>query len=82
LANIGEQDLTCHVVWDRLESIMAAQGFAPARTERQEAFLVRHAAPVFERWVAAGDPEAVGILKALTHPAHFGGKFQVLWGRR
>ncbi len=82
LANVGEQDLTCHVVWDRLEVIMTAQGFKPARTERQEAFLVRHAAPVFERWVAAGDPEAVGILKALTHPAHFGGKFQVLWGRR
>lgn len=82
LAHVGEQDLTCHVVWDRLESVMREQGFAPARTERQEAFLIRHAAPVVERWVASGDAEAVGILKALTHPAHFGGKFQVLWGRR
>lgn len=82
LADIGEQDLTCHVAWDRLESVMRAAGFAPARTERQEAFLVRHAAPALERLVAAGNLEAVGALKALTHPAHFGGKFQVLWGRR
>ena len=82
LADPGEQDLTCHVAWDRLESVMRAAGFAPARTERQEAFLVRHAAPALERLVAAGNLEAVGALKALTHPAHFGGKFQVLWGRR
>lgn len=82
LANLGEQDLTCHVAWDRLEAVMRQSGFAPAKTERQEAFLVRHAAPALERIVASGTPEAIGILKALTHPAHFGGKFQVLWGRR
>jgi SAM-dependent MidA family methyltransferase len=82
LADPGQQDLTCHVAWDRLAAVMAAAGFAPAKVERQEAFLVRHAAPALERLVAAGNLESVGVLKALTHPAHFGGKFQVLWGRR
>lgn len=82
LTHLGEQDLTCHVAWDRLAAVMAAAGFAPAKVERQEAFLVRHAAPALERLVAAGNLESVGFLKALTHPAHFGGKFQVLWGRR
>lgn len=82
LTRLGEQDLTCHVAWDRLAAVMAAAGFAPAKVERQEAFLVRHAAPALERLVAAGNLESVGVLKALTHPAHFGGKFQVLWGRR
>jgi SAM-dependent MidA family methyltransferase len=82
LAHPGEQDLTCHVAWDRLAAVMASAGFAPAKVERQEAFLVRHAAPALERLVAAGSLESVGVLKALTHPAHFGGKFQVLWGRR
>lgn len=82
LAHLGEQDLTCHVAWDRLETVMRQADFAPAKTERQEAFFVRHAAPALERIVASGTPEAVGVLKALTHPAHFGGKFQVLWGKR
>lgn len=82
LAHPGEQDLTCHVAWDRLAAVMAAAGFSPAKVERQEAFLVRHAAPALERLVHAGNLESVGVLKALTHPAHFGGKFQVLWGRR
>jgi SAM-dependent MidA family methyltransferase len=82
LASPGEQDLTCHVAWDRLAAVMAAAGFAPAKVERQEAFLVRHAGPALERLVASGNLDAVGVVKALTHPAHFGGKFQVLWGRR
>lgn len=82
LAQPGEQDLTCHVAWDRLEAVMRAAGFHPAKVERQEAFLVRHAAPALERLVSAGNLDSVGVLKALTHPAHFGGKFQVLWGRR
>ena len=53
-----------------------------SKVDRQEAFLVRHAGPALERLVASGDLSSVGVLKALTHPAHFGGKFQVLWGRR
>jgi SAM-dependent MidA family methyltransferase len=82
LANFGEQDLTCHVLWDRMESVLKLANFTEVKVERQEAFLVRHAADALERIVAAGTPESVGVLKALTHPAHFGGKFQVLSSRR
>jgi SAM-dependent MidA family methyltransferase len=82
LENLGSQDLTCHVLWDRLEPVLAAAGFRNVRLERQEAFFVRHAAGEMERIATSGDHEATGRLRALTHPAHFGMKFQVLHGIR
>ncbi|MEY3492293.1 MAG: hypothetical protein RL309_1421, partial [Verrucomicrobiota bacterium] len=82
LENLGSQDLTCHVLWDRLEPILVAQGFRSVRLERQEAFFVKHAGSAMERIMTSGDNEATGRLRALTHPAHFGAKFQVLSGIR
>ena len=82
LANLGSQDLTCHVLWDRIEPILAEAGFRGVRLERQEAFFVKHAAAEMERIATSGDQEAAGRLRALTHPAHFGAKFQVLHGVR
>jgi len=82
LENLGSQDLTCHVLWDRLEPILVARGFRSVRLERQEAFFVKHAGTAMERIMTTGDSEATGRLRALTHPAHFGGKFQVLSGIR
>lgn len=82
LENLGSQDLTCHVLWDRLEPILGAHGFRSVRLERQEAFFVKHAGAAMERIMTTGDGEATGRLRALTHPAHFGGKFQVLSGIR
>ena len=81
LARLGSQDLTCHVLWDRLEPVLRSAGFRTG-LERQEAFFVKHAAAAMERIARAGDPEATGRLRALTHPAHFGSKFQVLHGVR
>jgi SAM-dependent MidA family methyltransferase len=81
LVRLGSQDLTCHVLWDRLEPILDAAGFRAA-LDRQEAFFVKQAAAAMERIAASGDPEATGRLRALTHPAHFGSKFQVLHGVR
>lgn len=78
LENLGSQDLTCHVLWDRLEIVLAAAGFRDVRVDRQEAFFVKHAGAEMERIALSGDPEATGRLRALTHPAHFGAKFQVL----
>jgi SAM-dependent MidA family methyltransferase len=78
LENLGSQDLTCHVLWDRLEPVLAAAGFRNIRLDRQEAFFVRYAAVEMERIATSGDHEATGRLRALTHPAHFGAKFQVL----
>lgn len=78
LENLGSQDLTCHVLWDRLEPVLAGAGFRNVRLDRQEAFFVKYAAKEMERIASSGDPEATGRLRALTHPAHFGAKFQVL----
>lgn len=81
LTRLGSQDLTCHVLWDRLEPVLLAAGFRTA-LDRQEAFFVKHAGEAMERIARSGDPEATGRLRALTHPAHFGSKFQVLHGVR
>jgi SAM-dependent MidA family methyltransferase len=82
LENLGSQDLTCHVLWDRVEPILAAAGFQGVRLDRQEAFFVKYAGGEMERIASSGDHEATGRLRALTHPAHFGAKFQVLHGVR
>jgi SAM-dependent MidA family methyltransferase len=82
LENLGSQDLTCHVLWDRLEPLLVTHGFRSVRLERQEAFFVKQAGAAMERIMTAGDSEATGRLRALTHPAHFGAKFQVLSGIR
>ena len=82
LEDLGSQDLTCHVLWDRLEPILVTHGFRSVRLERQEAFFVKYAGAAMERIMTTGDSEATGRLRALTHPAHFGGKFQVLSGIR
>ena len=82
LNHLGSQDLTCHVLWDRLEPLLVKHGFKSVRLDRQEAFWVKHASAAMERIAQSGDGEAVGRLRALTHPAHFGAKFQVLHGIR
>jgi SAM-dependent MidA family methyltransferase len=82
LENLGSQDLTCHVLWDRVEPIMVGAGFKGVRLDRQEAFFVKYAGGEMERIALSGDHEATGRLRALTHPAHFGAKFQVLHGFR
>jgi len=82
LENLGSQDLTCHVLWDRIEPVLLAAGFKGVRLDRQEAFFVKYAAGEMERIALSGDHEATGRLRALTHPAHFGAKFQVLHGVR
>ena len=82
LENLGSQDLTCHVLWDRIEPVLVAAGFKGVRLDRQEAFFVKYAGNEMERIALSGDHEATGRLRALTHPAHFGAKFQVLHGIR
>ena len=78
LENLGSQDLTCHVLWDRIEPVLVRAGFRAVRLDRQEAFFVKYAGAEMERIATSGDHEATGRLRALTHPAHFGAKFQVL----
>ncbi len=82
----GEQDLTHHVDWSALSARLVAAGFADVGVERQEAFLMKRAAGELERRfrsaAEARDTAAMGLLRELVHPAHFGGKFQVLTGVR
>jgi len=85
LARPGEQDLTCHVCWDRLEGVLRAGGFAEVTVERQEGFFLHHAQAAVEEILSATAgrfaPERQTLME-LVHPAHLGHKFQVLHGRR
>ncbi len=85
LARPGQQDLTCHVVWDWLAHGLTTHGFAEVQVESQEAFFIHHAGEFISETMAA---EATRMssrklsLMQLLHPANLGQKFQVLHGRR
>ncbi len=85
LARPGEQDLTCHVCWDWLETALAENGFSPRQVQSQEAFFMTHAAGAIETVVAAEaerfSARKMGLMQ-LLHPGNMGQKFQVLWGIR
>lgn len=77
----GEQDLTCHVFWDRLKAVAAECGFRAGTVLRQESFFMKHALRGIEEIVAGTSPEAARERAALTeliHPAKMGHAFQVL----
>lgn len=85
LANPGNQDLTCHVCWDRLEAVLGDAGIANTTLERQEAFFVKHAPQAIERIIMANDAtmsREKQTLKELIYPGHMGHKFQVLSAKR
>ena len=81
LAHPGEQDITCHVCWDRLESLLKSTGFTSVYTERQEAFLIQHAETAIKAMLGS-DPLPLDsnrrALHELLHPARMGHAFQVL----
>ncbi len=81
LANPGQQDLTCHVCWDWLESALARNGFAAPVVVTQESFFIRNAgeiiASVSTAEAARFSRRKVALLQ-LLHPSHLGQKFQVL----
>lgn len=80
LARPGEQDLTCHVCWDRLEALLAGLG-AVSKVQRQESFFVLHAEQEIARIIGAMpdrfDPQRQSLME-LLHPQHMGTRFQVL----
>lgn len=81
LARPGQQDLTCHVCWDRLEAVLHDAGFKSVETMAQESFFVHKATPELQRVLSAAgtdfDPRRQA-LKGLLTPTHMGRKFQVL----
>lgn len=82
----GEQDLTCHVLWDRLKPIFAECGFDAGTTLRQEAFFMKFARREIERIISDGNaPNAArerATLTEILHPAKMGHAFQVLFAGR
>ena len=85
LACPGEQDITCHVCWDMLESVLMDHGFVEIQVERQESFFLRHASSACKAIVMgkAGefDPDRQSLME-LLHPGNMGAKFQALRGIR
>ncbi|MGF1484135.1 MAG: SAM-dependent methyltransferase [Opitutales bacterium] len=81
LAHPGAQDLTCHVCWDRLEAVLARNGWSTVRMQRQERFFIEHAQEavraVIEHQPGAFDKERQALM-AMLSPGHLGSKFQVL----
>jgi SAM-dependent MidA family methyltransferase len=85
LAHAGDQDLTCHVCWDWISGALSSGGFSGPRLESQEAFFMRHSAPLIEAITTSSpagmSPEKRSLLQ-LLHPAHMGQKFQAIWALR
>ncbi|PWU04464.1 MAG: hypothetical protein C5B43_04550 [Verrucomicrobia bacterium] len=86
LINIGDQDITCHICWDRLSKILKENGFNQPKLERQEAFFVHHASELIELIINQSSEGKINkdkqTLLELIHPTHMGHKFQVLWACR
>ena len=81
LADIGEQDLTCHICWDWLESTLDETNFRSIVLESQESFVLKRAPEfvgnVFATGSGFGNP-AKNQLRELIHPSLMGQKFQAL----
>ena len=81
----GEQDITCHLCWDRLRSVLGEHRFTPHYCDPQERFFMRHSHRMVKSIVTqkneSFDTERLKLLQLLS-PTHMGFKFQVLWARR
>jgi len=81
LADPGNTDITCHVIWDVLEQILARHHFKDVSLQRQEAFFMTHSQSVIRDILEEG-PQGFSrqkqTLMELLHPANMGHKFQVL----
>ncbi len=81
LANMGQQDLTCHICWDHLTEALTNAGFFSQPVVFQEAFLVKNADQTLSKIMTAEagqmSPRKAGLMQ-LLHPSSLGQKFQVL----
>lgn len=81
LARPGEQDLTCHVCWDRLADVLRQGGWQHVKILPQESLFIHHSLPVIQSIIEQNpghfDPQRQ-TLHELLHPAHMGRKFQAL----
>lgn len=85
LENPGEQDITLHICWDHLETILESAGFYPVKMQTQESFFMHHSSGLIGGILtdqAGRFATQRQSLKELIHPQHLGRKFQVLHGLR
>lgn len=79
----GQQDLTCHLCWDWLETTMAKHSFDEISTIRQESLFMRYATSAIQQILENPEyPQETGRIKELLHPSHMGHRFQALYGIR
>ncbi len=85
LANPGETDITCHICWDHLETILDQSGFNFIDLKTQESFFMHHSTPLIRKILQDTQGQfsrARQSLKELLHPQHMGRRFQALSARR
>jgi SAM-dependent MidA family methyltransferase len=84
LLNPGEQDLTAHVDWGRIERLGLEAGLVTEELCPQGRWLARLAAATVQASAGFGEwtPARSRQLMTLTHPQHLGLNFQVLVQRR
>ena len=81
----ADRDITCHLIWEEMESILSHWQFSGIRLQTQESFFLHHASDSLNR-LLAGEPPGFSRVKQtvmeLLHPENMGHKFQVLHARR
>lgn len=81
----GSMDITHHICWNHLETLMKRKGFSRIEVLRQESFFMRYSNREIENIMSEtgeGYSAQKGTLMELLHPGNMGAKFQVLSGFR
>jgi SAM-dependent MidA family methyltransferase len=81
----GEIDITCHVVWDVMESILTENRFQNVELSRQESFFMHYSQTAISEILEASPPgfsPQKQSLMELLNPGNMGHLFQVLSARR
>jgi len=80
LADPGEQDITAHVNFPRMESLGVAAGLVTESFETQGRYLTQIAAEAWKADSGFGtwDQKSTRQFQTLTHPEHLGRSFRVL----
>ncbi len=79
----GEQDLTCHLCWDRLKSVLREAGLSGIQLETQESFFIHWAEKELAEIVTHHPgqfDQSRNALREILHPNQLGRVFQVLYG--
>lgn len=81
----GQQDITCHLIWDQMQEILQHWEFGNIHLQRQEAFFMHHAEGLISRLIQGAPPgfsRDKQTLMELIHPDNMGHKFQALHASR